>query len=301
MTPPIELRHLRYFVAVAEEASFGRAAARLGIAQPPLSQQIAQLETRIGRRLFDRRPRVALTAAGQVLLPAARRQLALLHQSIEATRLAGAAGRTVLQVGIASSAILLGLPLLLRRFCTAHPRVEIRLKELHSAEQIVQLGSGALDLAILREPGPDETFVTEAIVREPLAAVLPAGHAGARRPQVPLKALALERFVLFPRASAPTLYDQIVAACAESGFAPRVEQEAREWHTVLGLVAAGFGVSVAPLGVRGLRLAGVAVRPLRPGTARVALFVCHPREAASPAAAQLAAWLRTRVRGEARR
>ena len=287
MSAGVELRHLRYFVAVAEELSFGRAAQRLGMAQPPLSQQIAQLEARIGRPLFVRRPRVLLTRAGEVFLPAARRQLVLLEQSLEAARSAASGGRTVLHVGIASSAMLMRLPRILRRFRAEHPELDVRLRELHSAEQLEQLRVGVLDAAIMREPAADPTLATRVLVREALAALLPDRHPAARRKPLRVRALANDAFVLFPRHVAPALYDQIMTVCSEAGFAPRIEQEAREWHTVLGLVAAGFGVSIAPLSVGSLRLRGVVVRPITPAVQRATLCLAWAREPRVPAVGQL--------------
>jgi len=284
----VELRHLRYFVAVAEELSFGRAAQRLGIAQPPLSQQIADLEVRVGRRLFLRRPRVLLTPAGEALLPAARRQLLLLEQSLEAARRAGGGDGPVLHVGMASSAMLTAIPRRLRRFRAERGEIAIRLRELHSAEQLEQLRAGVLDLAILREPVTDPGLTTRVLVREPLALILPVGHAAARRRTVRVAQVANDPFVLFPRHVAPTLHDQIMAMCREAGFAPRIEQEAREWHTILGLVASGFGVSIAPASVSSLRLRGAVVRRIHPSQARAMLYLAWPKEARLPEVHQLA-------------
>jgi DNA-binding transcriptional LysR family regulator len=286
MTAKIELRHLRYFIAVAEEGGFSQAARRLSMAQPPLSQQIRQLEERIGAALFERRPRVRLTAAGERLLPAARHQLALLDRSMEAARRASTEPRGVLQVGFSSSAALTVLPKLWQAFRVRTPEVDLRLQELHSAEQLERLRAGVLDVAILREPAVDDAFTTRELVREPLVVVLPARHRLARSAAVRVGALAREPLVVFPRPTAPTLYDQIMAVCAEGGFAPAVAAEAREWQTITSLVAAGFGVAIAPAGVARLRLSGAVTRPLRPSVRRAALFLCYPRSGVSrPAAA----------------
>jgi len=281
MASEIELRHLRYFIAVAEEGGFSQAARRLSMAQPPLSQQIRQLEERIGVALFERRPRVRLTPAGERLLPAARHQLGLLERSIQAARRTSTDPRGVVQVGFSSSAALTVLPRVWQAFRARTPQVELRLQELHSAEQLERLGAGILDIAILREPTVDDAFTVRELVREPFVALLPARHRLARSAAVRIGALAREPFVLFPRPTAPTLYDQILSLCAEGGFAPAVGAEAREWHTITALVAAGFGVAIAPASVARLRLAGAVARALRPPVRRAALFLCHPREGVS--------------------
>jgi DNA-binding transcriptional LysR family regulator len=285
MSADIELRHLRYFIAVAEEGGFSQAARRLGMAQPPLSQQIRQLEERIGLPLFERRPRVRLTSAGERFLPSARHQLALLERAIQATRRCSAVPRGIVHAGFSSSAGLTLLPAVWRAFQTRTPEVELRLQELHSGEQLQQLRAGLLEVGILREPSVDDTFVTRELLREEFVALLPSRHRLARRAIVQVATLADEPFVLFPRTTAPALYDQIFSLCAEGGFSPTVAQQAREWHTIAGLVAAGLGVSVAPASVARLRMAGVVARPLRPSVLRAALFLCHSRESlAQPAA-----------------
>jgi DNA-binding transcriptional LysR family regulator len=291
MEPQIELRHLRYFIAVAEEGGFSLAARRLAMAQPPLSQQIRQLEERIGVPLFERRPRVRLTPAGERLLPVARHQLALLQRSLESVRRFSSEPRGVVQIGFSSSAALTALPKIWQAFRSRTPTVELRLQELHSAEQLERLRSGVLDMGILREPALDEAFTLRELLREPFVALLPARHRLARQAAVRVNVLAREQFVLFPRTTAPTLYDQIISVCAEGGFAPAIGAEAQEWHTISGLVAAGFGVSIAPASVGRLRLLGTVVRPLRPSVERAALFLCHTREAIPRPAAEFIAFM----------
>jgi DNA-binding transcriptional LysR family regulator len=293
MTMDIELRHLRYFIAVAEEEGFSQAARRLSMAQPPLSQQIRQLEERIGVALFERRPRVKLTPAGERLLPAARHQLALLERSMEAARRASSEPRGVLQVGFSSSAALTVLPKVWQAFRARTPEVELRLQELHSAEQLERLRTGVLDVAILREPTVDDAFSVRELIREPLVAVLPARHRLARSAAVRVAALSREPLVLFPRPTAPTLYDQIMSVCAEGGFAPVIGAEAREWHTITALVAAGFGVAIAPAGVARLRLPGAVTRPLRPSLRRAALFLCYAHATVSRSVAAFIEFMAT--------
>ncbi|MGN6391945.1 MAG: LysR family transcriptional regulator, partial [Gemmatimonadales bacterium] len=253
MGEEIELRHLRYFIAVADEGGFSQAARSLGMAQPPLSQQIRQLEQRVGLPLFERRPRVRLTSAGERFLPAAKHQLALLERAVHAARRLSTDPRGVVHAGFSSSAALTVLPRIWRAFQTRAPEVELRLQEAHSGEQLERLRAGLLDVGILREPAVDDAFDVRELLREPFVALLPSRHRLARRAAVRVGALAKEPFVLFPRATAPTLFDQIRSLCAEGGFAPAVAQEAREWHTITGLVAAGLGVAIAPASVARLR------------------------------------------------
>jgi DNA-binding transcriptional LysR family regulator len=276
MADDIELRHLRYFAAVAEELSFTRAAARLNIAQPALSQQIRQLETRLGTTLFLRSPRVALTPAGTAYLPASRRALTQVQQATSIAQRVGAGRQAVLHVGIASAAALSPFPLVVRRFMADHPEIEIRLREMHSADQLAALRSGALDVGVLREAVTDQSFVTLEILREPLVVLLPLRHRLARARTVVLARCADEAFVLFPRETAPTLHDQISTMCREAGFAPHVENEAHEWHTIAALVAAGFGISIAPASVAPLHVRGTVMRRLLPKTQPTALFLCTP-------------------------
>jgi DNA-binding transcriptional LysR family regulator len=278
----IELRHLRYFAAVAEELHFGRAARRLGMAQPPLSQQIGRLEEMLGCALFTRRPRVALTPAGEVLLGVARRSLAQVAQGVETTRRAGRGEAGVLTVGFAASVMLAPLPAVIRAFRDRHPGVELRLRELSTSAQVQALADGTIDVGFLREPAPDPEIACEPLVREPFVAVLPPAHPLAGRRGIPLDELAEEPFVHFPREVAPTLHDQVMALCRQAGFSPRVVQVAQEWLTIVGLVEAGLGVSLAPASFRRLRWGGVRYVPLSPRGMLTTIALCRPRGVPSP-------------------
>ena len=283
ITEGVELRHLRYFAAVAEELHFGRAARRLGIAQPPLSQQIAKLEEMLGCALFTRRPRVALTPAGEALLVTARRATAQVAAGVQAARRAGQGEAGVLTVGFAASVMLGPLPPVIRAFRARHPGVELQLRELSTTAQAEALGDGTIDVGFLREPAPAPEIVCEALVQEPFVGVLPPGHPLAERRSIGLAALADEPFVHFPRSVAPTLHDQVMALCRTAGFAPRVVQVAQEWLTIVGLVEAGLGVSLAPASFRRLRWGGVRYVPLSPRGMLTTIAVCRPRGAPSPA------------------
>lgn len=275
MSQSIELRHLRYFTAVAEELHFGRAAERLGMAQPPLSQQIKSLEELVGYPLFERRPQVRLTTAGEALLEVARRTLAQVEEGLELTRRAGRGEAGRISVGFAASILTTALPEILRTYREQYPGVELRLRELSSAAQAAALAEGSIDVGFVREAvvqGSD--LICEPILREEFVAVLPPSHALAGREQLPLGDMAGEPFVHFPRAVAPALYDQIADACRRAGFRPRVVQEAQEWLTILGLVEAGLGVSLVPASFRRLRWGGVQYRPLAPPREFTDVFVC---------------------------
>jgi DNA-binding transcriptional LysR family regulator len=280
MTPDIELRHFRYFIAVADDLSFTRAAKRLNIAQPALSQQVRQLEQRLGTTLLSRTPRVALTSAGAAFVSAARQAVAHMQQAADIAQRVGAGRRAVLHVGLASSAALTTLPQIVERFTAVHPDVEIHLREMHSPEQLDALRNGALDVAILREAVTDPTLTTHELLREPFVLLAPADHRLARARAIKLARCAAEPFVLFAHRTAPTLHDQITAMCGEAGFTPRVVHEMREWHTISALVAVGLGVSIAPRSVGALGMRGTSVRRIPAAADRAVLFVCYRRASA---------------------
>lgn len=246
----VELRHLRYFCAVADELHFGRAAARLGLSQPPLSLQIRQLEEMAGVRLFDRHSRsVALTDAGRALHESARRILRDVETALAAARQAGSGEVGELRVAFAPTLMLSAFADMIRRYRGRHPGVRLDLRELPSAEQTAALLRGDIDVGFAREAGPDTRLHVEPIAREPLMIALNRDHPKARNARVPLSALAEDPWVLFPRVIAPLLYDHVLWLCQEAGFVPRVVQESRETYTTVGLVGAGVGVTVVPAGV----------------------------------------------------
>jgi len=296
MTQDIELRHLRYFLAVAEELSFTRAATRLCIAQPALSQQIRQLEERLNAVLFTRTPRVTLTPAGKAFMVAGHRALTHVQQAAAIATKVGSGRRAVLHVGLSSAASMTQFPRVVREFTEQHPDIESRIREMHSTEQLEALRTGALDAGIVREAPSDVPFVVHEVVREPLMIILPERHRLARHAAIPLSRFADESFVLFPRSGAPTLHDQVVAMCREAGFTPRVENEAHEWHTMAALVAAGFGVSIAPASVAGLRVRGSTMRRLLPEADRTALYLCTPANAGSDALGAFARFIIAQMR-----
>lgn len=279
--PELPLPQLHAFLVLAEELHFGRAAGRLGIAQPPLSQQIRRLEEKVGHPLFERTPgRVALTAAGQELLPAARTALATLTDGLAAARAAGSGRTGTLRIGFAASLALTLLPELLRSHRDRFPEVALDIREMTTAPQLTALREGTIDIGLLREPpsdDPDLSFRT--VLTEPFVAVLPRSHPLAAQRTVDLAQLAAHPFVLLPREAGPGLYDRIAGLCA-----PRVVQHATEWQTVCALVETGLGVSLAPASIRRIRLKGVAFRPVGAAreAARTTVAVAWRRDDDSP-------------------
>jgi len=257
----VELRHLRYFVAVAEELHFGRAAERLGIAQPPLSRQIQSLESELGFKLFDRsRRRVELTSAGGVLLKRTRDVLERLEEAVRDARRTSTGKRGRVTVGYPSSLAYTGLVGLLRAFRAEFPDVELAVRELPLADQLVGLKNGELDVGFIRGPLDDAELVAECMRREPLMLALPADHPLANRRRLTLASVAHEPFVFFPRARAPAFFDLLLGLCQKAGFTPQIRHEAPQ-ADVLSLVAAGFGISIMPAAVRELRRSDVAFKP----------------------------------------
>jgi DNA-binding transcriptional LysR family regulator len=279
----MELRQLRYFVAVAEELHFRRAAARLHVSQPPLSQQIRQLEHEMGCPLLHRtRRRVELTAAGHAFLRDARALLAELDGAVATARRidAGQTGR--LRINFVGSALLSIVPAAVQRFRAARPDVEIELRERPTADQLRAVSDGIVDVGLIRPPIEErDELRSELVMREPTVAALPASHPLAARHRVALRRLAAEPLVLFPRAQAPGFHDLLISSLAGTGAHPQVVQYAPEMLTIIGLVAAGLGVSLAPASVARLALDGVTYRPVT-GAPRSELLAIRRADDDSP-------------------
>ena len=281
----MELRHLTYFVAIAEEGNVTRAALRLGIQQPPLSQQLRALEHELGTALFDRLPRgMALTAAGAVFLDEARAILDRTAQSIARTRLAasGQVGRITL--GVTTSASLHPLiPDILGRYHRAFPAVALDVREANASDLTEALARGELDAAFVRVAVSQPLgLVFEELLRERFTVVLPDGHAMAGR-RLRLAGLRDEKFILVRRPAAPGMYAQVLQSCRAAGFEPVVAAEVGRMLTALGLVAAGLGVTLVPKSVSALRLAGVRYATLTDGDAPWApLTLAHRAEERRP-------------------
>ena len=281
----MELRHLRYFRAVAEELHFGRAAERMHIAQPPLSQQIKQLERELGVELLTRSTRrVDLTAAGAAYLT---RVVAILDAvddaAAQARRVAdGLEGH--LSIGCVGSATYSVLPRLVRAMHDALPHLEISIRgEMLAPAQLEALRSGDIDIGLLRPPVPDAGIRCVTLRRDPLIAALPDGHPLARHDQLDVADLRDQDFIAHAGQGRSVMGGVLAAVCADAGFAPRIRHEVSETSTLVTLVAAGLGVAVVPAPTADLDVAGVSYRPLRPATLAVELVAAHLAGSASPA------------------
>jgi len=279
----MELRHLKYFVAVAEELHFGRAAKRLHIAQPPLSQQIMNLEEDLGLKLFDRtKRRIQLTDAGAYFLKEARQVLLHVEQAAETARRIdrGEAGR--LTIGFVGSVVHTFLPAGLRAFRERFRDVELVLQELNTAEQIQSLHAGRIDVGFLYLAAKDPLLASQLLAEAPLLVALPEKHALAGRKSLHIRDLAHEPFIANTRSSEPVVRDAFISLCHSAGFSPRIAQEAGHVQTVLGLVASGLGVCLLPDFIRNIRRPGVKYIPLSGSPPTVKLGVVWRSDSSSP-------------------
>jgi DNA-binding transcriptional LysR family regulator len=278
----MELRHLRYFVTVAEEMHFGRAATRLSIVQPSLSQQIQQLEKELGFPLLYRTKRfVELTDAGKVFLAEAEHILAQVQEAKRAAQRAyrGEIGRLV--VGYISSSTYDLLPMMLRVYHERFPNVEVGLRELTTQEQLRAFEEEYIHVGILRLPISTPMINVEVVRREPIVCVLPEEHALARHERMAVSLLADEPFVLQSSHRGGGYYMQVMKLCLASGFSPNVIQEVTEIHTIVSLVAANMGVSLVPLSARNIRSQGVVYRELEGTATLTEMAVAWPRNSRS--------------------
>jgi DNA-binding transcriptional LysR family regulator len=288
----MELRQLRYFVAVAEELNFGRAAGRVYLSQPALSQQIQKLEEDLGVTLFHRtKRRVELTEAGQVLLEGAHQVLMQVEQTVRVVREAGGAESSRLRVGFPEYANHTSVAEILQAFRKRYPDVELEEHEMfllqQTPRQVSGLRNGTLDVGFLLLPVDDDALALERVLRIELVAALPEGHPLTAGKEVPMRALVGERLILFSRRFHPNSYDYIVDCCKEAGFSPNVvqrnEPQLYSGPTTYRMVAsgAGIGIVVPPLAL-GSRLPGVVFRPLREPTPTLDLVAAWRRNDSSP-------------------
>jgi DNA-binding transcriptional LysR family regulator len=265
MNPNIDLRHLRYFLAVAEELHFGHAAMRLHMAQPPLSQQIRRLEQEIGCPLFLRSSRsVKLTPAGKALIERARRTLQKVDDDMEAVRSVARGEVGVLKIGFVGSAMLTRLPSILDRYRRMYSRVQLHLNELHTSQLIDALREGSADVALARDTGAMEDLQVEHAFVEPFVAVVPKKHPLAARTSIAISRLRDEPFVWFPRSAGNYAWENAIGVLEQQGFHPRIVQEAPQWLTLVRLVGAGFGVTIGPASVAQIASPEVVCRKLSP-------------------------------------
>jgi DNA-binding transcriptional LysR family regulator len=269
MDKDVELRHLRYFVAVAEELHFGRAALRLHLAQPPLSQQIRKLEDILGYPLFLRTSRaVRLTSAGEVFLERARRTLRNVQEDMEEARSVGRGEEGFLRVGFIGSAMLTALPSMLGRYRRLYPKVNLQLHESYTSLVVQKLLKGELDAGFLRDGGAIDGLKVERLFSEPFIAVLPRKHALAKHKSISARELREDPFVFFTPSAGTLAYEKPMSLCEKHGFRPRVVQEAPQWLTIMRLVGAGLGVTIAPACVRQLAVPNVVCVNLRGATVK---------------------------------
>jgi DNA-binding transcriptional LysR family regulator len=261
----VELRQLRYFIAIAEAGSFSRAAERLHVSQPPLSTQMKSLEDELGVRLLERSNRgVSLTAAGAVFFEETRAVLARLEHAKSEAQRADRVGTGMLSIGFVSIADYGILPPALRNFRSTFPLVEVQLHELTTDAQVRELRAGRLDLGIGLGPVDEPDIEFEGVLREELVLAAPVGHPTVKGGgAIDLRGLSKESFIVPPRDIAPGLYDLTISHCRAAGFAPRITQHARQMQTVIGLVSCGMGFALVPASVRHLRRTGVKYRQLR--------------------------------------
>jgi len=276
----MELRHLRYFLAVAEEGNFRRAADRVGIAQPPLSSQIKDLEEELGVQLFYRHPRGAdLTEAGNAFLA----EVHVIFGHIEYAKkmaLRGAAGEFGrLRVGFTGSAAFSeGVPKAIRAFRRAYPKVELLLAELNTVQLMEQVRHRSIDAVFIRPgPTPPEGLSVTPLAEDAMMVVLPIAHRLASEYAIPLSALKGEPLVLHSRTLGPDLYDEVIDACRRSGFEPIIGQVSAQITSIANLVAVEMGVSIVPAPLSNIRVPGVVFLPIIGDAPRARLaLVTHP-------------------------
>ena len=260
----MELRHLRYFIAVAEELHFTKAAERLHIAQPPLSQQIQQLEAELKVKLFHRQTKrqVQLTEAGKVFLQEAYQLLVQLETAVALTQRIGRGQTGRLRIGFTSLVIYDLLPLILQEFHAQFQEVELVLRELTTSQQEQALRDSLIDVGFAHPPLEDDTLSYKCIHKQTLVVALPSTHSLAQQKQISVRSLLNEPLIVFPRYLAPGLYDQIMSLFGQENCQPNITQSAIQMQTIIALVSARMGVAIVPSSLQNLQRPGVAYRPI---------------------------------------
>jgi DNA-binding transcriptional LysR family regulator len=278
----VELRHLRYFVAVAEELHFGRAAQRLHISQPPLSLQIRQLEEEIGVDLFNRKRRVELTPAGREFLDHARGVLQQVNQGVRSAQRVHRGESGELSVGFMSSMAYTYLPWLLRIFRERFPDVQLVLDEQDTWTQFRALRDRRINVGIVRGPVDEPSLTGVTVLSEPLVVALPSDHRYAKARSLSITRLANDPLIMFPRRIGGPLNELVLGLCQRAGFTPRISQEAIQLHVVVSLVSARIGIAIVPASTQLLPLEGVVFRPLGERSARIEIAVAFRSGDPSP-------------------
>ena len=278
----MELRHLRYFIAVAEELHFGRAAKRVHIAEPPLSQQIRRLEEELKVKLLERTTRrVQLTDAGRAFLREARLTIFQAERAIQVGSRVSRGELGELSLGFVPAADMKLLPRILPTYRRRFPEVHLELHSLNGPAQVQALRERRIQAGFLFKPLDEDDLVVESILKEPFVVVLPKSHKLSKLSQIPLKTLAQEPFIFFRRDVAPGFYDVIANCFLQAGYTFKIAQEADHIQTNLGLVAMGLGVSLLPASIQVIRREGVVYRPLRAPIPHVEMALAHRRDDSS--------------------
>ncbi|MBC3919958.1 LysR family transcriptional regulator [Undibacterium sp. CY18W] len=287
----MELRHLRYFIAVAEELHFTRAAERLHIGQPPLSHAIQMLEADVGAQLFERSKRwVRLTEAGKLFLQDARHILALSEQASETARRAQRGETGELRIGFTFSTPFTPLfAAVINGYRQQYPDVTLTLREMATNKQLEALSQHSLDVGFIRPPeggelarGVSSPLRFKTLREDPLVVVLPTTHALAKKKKVPMQDLAQLPFIMYPPSAGTGIYPHILRLCHAAGFAPRVTQEANDASTIIGLVAAGCGISILPGSFYTIHFDGICYRPVADAGATTSLLLAQRKDEVSP-------------------
>jgi DNA-binding transcriptional LysR family regulator len=282
----VELRHIRYFLAVAEERHFTKAAAKVGIGQPPLSQQIKDLEREVGAALFHRLAHGAeLTEAGKAFWAGVKEMPLIAERATMAARRAARGETGSLHVGFtASAAYNVVVPSAIRAFRRAYPDIYLALEEANTTRLVTGLREGTLDAVFLRPGAPgSEELQLRRLSEEPMVVALPKRHPAAACEEIDLVILKDDQFLLFPREIGPTLYDTLIEACRNAGFEPIIGQFAPQIASIVNLVAAELGVSIVPASMTQVRVMGVAYRQIAGRSPTTRLALAYRRGETSPA------------------
>ena len=276
----IELRHLRYFIAVAETLHFGRAGTRLNISQPPLSQQIRILEQEIGARLFARTNRsVQLTPAGQQFLSDARQILQQVSQAADKAARLHRGDEGELRIGFTSSApFITGVSAALFTFRQRYPAVHVQMQEINTRQQLAPLGDGRLDLGVMRNTELPDHLHHQLLLREPMYALVHRAHRLSGREKIALAELAQEPFVFFDPGVGTALYGEVLELLQRYQIQPNIAQEVGEAMTIIGLVSSGLGVSILPASFRRVRLSDVVWIPLEEADAQSEVWLVWSKQ-----------------------
>ncbi|MEK8129930.1 LysR substrate-binding domain-containing protein [Paenibacillus filicis] len=279
----MDLKKLRYFIAVAEELHFNRAAKKLNMTQPPLSQQIQSLEEELGVQLLDRTKReVRLTPAGTIFLEESRSLIAQLERSIQRTQLAAQGKTGQLTLAFVDSAVGGTMVNVIKQFRERFPHVQLTLLEMTSAQQLKALHDGAIHIGFLRSADRSAFIASRLYTNESPVAVLPVTHPLASSSTLSLQSLADEAFVWFPHQMGGSFHDLLVGICREHGFEPRIVQEAVQMYTIVNLVAAGIGISIVPSSVSVFQRSDVVFLPFHEDTPQLPLYAAWQPDNRNP-------------------